>query len=183
MNGWRVPMALVLALVGGVAVAQVPPEGPMPPSLEAGAGAGGPAVEAPPVNAGPAMEGGDPPAVPRAARDPFWPVGYVPRPVVKAVVGSSTPGSGASAASSAPAAVARPPDWDEARRHLEIKGVSRIGRDKTSGRESYFADVNGRIAEDGDTVSVTWDGRVYRWRIAQISPTGLQLVKLDCHAE
>jgi hypothetical protein len=175
MNCRIVRLSLLLAMVGGwAAVAQVP-DGPQPmrPPLP------GPGpVDAAPV--APAVEA--PQGVSGTARDPFWPVGYVPRPIFKPAPGA--PGAAAGPAlAPATAAVARPADWDEARRRLEIKGVSRIGRDRSTGRDRYFADVNGRAVEDGDVVSVTWDGRVYRWRITHISPTGLQLIKLDSRAE
>lgn len=116
-------------------------------------------------------------------RDPFWPVGYVPRrpekPVAVPVAASRT----GVVASPVPAPIGNPVDWDEARRHLEIRGISRIARDKTSGRAAYFAVVNNKVVEEGEVVSVVWNGRVYRWRVTQIGPAGLQLVKIDTRSE
>jgi hypothetical protein len=182
MNPLAIGAVLILTLGGSLAAVAQSPAGPTPQGPEPG-GLGG--LSAPgdaPVSAGvDPGPGTAPPAVSRMARDPFWPVGYVPRPVVRPGVGRSVQGPAAPALVQAVAA--RPPNWDEARRRLEIKGVSRIGRDKTSGREMYFADVNGRIAEEGDIVSTTWDGRVYRWRLTQISAAGVQLTKLDSRVE
>lgn len=115
--------------------------------------------------------------LPGTRRDPFWPVGFAPRRVEKAGGSPSAPAS----AGVTPAP--RPPDWDEARRHLDIRGVTRMGRDKSTGRASYFAAVNGRVVEEGESVSVVWDGRVYRWRVSGISPAGVQLTKLDLKGE
>ncbi len=184
MSRRAVRVALMLALGSGLAAVAQVPGGPMPPrpSLGGPDGIPPPGMGVAPVSVGTAAESGAPQTASSTNRDPFWPVGYMPRRVVKPSSGLSAPGSSVSTAP-AEVALARPPDWDEARRRLEIKGVSRIGRDKASGREIYFADVNGRVVEDGGVVSVVWDGRVYRWRVTQVAPSGLQLVKLDCHAE
>ena len=117
-------------------------------------------------------------------RDPFWPVGFVPKRTDKALPaagkGSPTAGNpGGTASQPAPKAV----DWEEALRHLDIRGISRVARDRTSGREAYFAVVNGRIVEEGDTVASSWEGRVYRWRVGQITPNGVQLSKLDSRVD
>ena len=121
-------------------------------------------------------------------RDPFWPVGYVPRrpekpAAVVAARGNTSSAVPALVPAPPPAPVVNPVDWDEARRHLEIRGISRIARDKTSGRAAYFAVVGGRMVEEGDAVNVTWNGHVYRWRVTQIGPAGLQLVKMDTRSE
>ena len=119
------------------------------------------------------------------ARDPFWPVGYVPRrPEKPAAVVVARHGAGVAAPAPPVAAPAvNPVDWDEARRKLDIRGISRIARDRTSGRAAFFAVVNNRMVEEGETVSVTWNGHVYRWRVTQIGPAGLQLVKIDARPE
>jgi hypothetical protein len=41
----------------------------------------------------------------------------------------------------------------------------------------------GKLAEEGDVVSVTWDGQTYRWKIVSINAGGVSLVKLDVHPE
>lgn len=144
--------------------------------------AAAPAEAVPPAAADAAPPGTN---VVTTSRDPFWPVGYVPvarRPRVKPA-GASVSAPGAIAEAAGPAVAPKPPDWDEARRHIEIRGITRIGRDKTTGRETYFAMINGRMTEEGEVVSVTWDGRTYRWRVGTIGAEGLQLVKLDAKAE
>ena len=125
-----------------------------------------------------------PEALPSAPlRDPFWPVGYVPRRPEKPAAAVATRPNAGPAPVVVPVAVSNPVDWDEARRHLEIRGISRIARDKTSGRAAYFAVINNKMVEEGEAVSVPWNGRVYRWRVTQIGPAGLQLVKIDTRAE
>lgn len=114
-------------------------------------------------------------------RDPFWPVGYVPRVVEKPPPGAAA-SSGAMIAPAAPVAE-RPLDWNEAKRHVDIRGTSRVGRDKSTGSELYQAVVNGRIVEAGDTVSVSFEGRLYRWRVQAITPAGVSLTRMDARAE
>jgi hypothetical protein len=183
MNVLAIGAALILTLGGSLTVVAQSLAAPAPQRPQPGGPGGLAAPGETPASASVDPEAGAAPvAVPRTARDPFWPVGFVPRPVVRPGTGPSAQGPGAAPAP-VPVVVARPPNWDEARRRLEIKGVSRIGRDKTTGREMYFADVNGRIVEEGDIVSATWDGRLYRWRLTQISAAGVQLTKLDSRAE
>jgi len=124
-----------------------------------------------------------PEALPAAAlpRDPFWPVGYVPRRIEKLATSVVVRTSANTAP--APVVAVNAVDWDEARRHVEIRGISRIARDRTSGKAAYFAVVGDRMIEEGDAVSVTWNGRVYRWRVTQIGPAGLQMVKMDSRSE
>ncbi len=108
-------------------------------------------------------------------RDPFWPVGYVPRKVVKPVVVAVKPGKGSELIPES----ARLPMWDEARRSLDIKGISMIGRDKESGRPRCIAMIGGRLLETGDVVSTNYEKRVYRWKILEIDKTGVVLQKID----
>lgn len=109
-------------------------------------------------------------------RDPFWPVGYVPRKVTKSKVAPA-------GANPRPTAVPEPLEWDEAGRHLEINGISHMGREKGTKKERYMAVVNGKVVEAGDPVSVALGNRVYRWRIQEIKPSGLSLSKLDVRTE
>lgn len=110
---------------------------------------------------------------PAQVRDPFWPVGYVPRkPVKPAQVDSS-------AAKLVIPESARLPVWEEARKLLDIKGISLIGRDRNSGQSKYLAMVTGKFVEEGDTVSVAFEGFVYRWKVTGISEEGVSLRKID----
>ena len=118
-------------------------------------------------------------AVPAPSRrDPFWPVGYVPRKVEK-------PKPAAAAANPKQVVVREPaiPEWEEAGRRLDIRGISHIGREKGAQKERFMAVVNGKMVEPGDTVSVTLGSRVYRWRVQDIKPGGLSLTKLDVRDE
>lgn len=146
-----------------------------------------PSVADPPVTAGkppdradPQASAGDEPAATGVRRDPFWPVGYAPRkPEKKPVIVAGDPGVKAPP----PVEVARPPDWEEARKRLEIRGISRLGKPRTGTKETYLAAVNGKIVEEGELVMAAFDGRVYRWRVVGIAPGGLSLQKLDVRAE
>lgn len=115
-------------------------------------------------------------------RDPFWPVGYTPKVIRKA--GEPKPGG---APSTSPVAEipehARVPQWDEARRKLDIRGISLIGRDKLSGQPKFLAMVAGRLVEEGDVVNVTYEDRVYRWKIVGIGKGGVSFQKLDVRQE
>ena len=115
---------------------------------------------------------------PVRVRDPFWPVGYVPRKPVR------TPPAVASQNNAKvliPEA-SRQPMWEEARKLLDIRGISLIGHDKQSGHSKYLAMVGGKFVEDGDIVSVILDGLVYRWKVAGISEDGVSLRKIDARA-
>jgi hypothetical protein len=108
-------------------------------------------------------------------RDPFWPVGYTPKPKVKRSSSSSAP----TAAVPEIAPEQAPPDWEQARKGITIRGISRIGREKGGDRDKYLAVVNGHVVEEGDAVSVQYGGRVYRWKVQSVGPKGVNLAKLD----
>lgn len=112
-------------------------------------------------------------AAPGQVRDPFWPVGYVPRKPVRPVQVEPIASKAVIPES------ARLPVWEEARKLLDIKGISLIGRDRVSGHRKYLAMVTGKFVEEGDTVSVLFDGLVYRWKITGISEEGVALHKID----
>jgi hypothetical protein len=95
-------------------------------------------------------------------RDPFWPVGYVPRsarskpaPVVK------------TAAPRPKLRVVEQPkpvvDWKAARRRLKISGYA-----EANGIRSCF--VNGRLVSEGEIVSLVNQGLRYGWRVERIDP-------------
>lgn len=115
-------------------------------------------------------------------RDPFWPVGYVPRKrVVKAPAGAGGAPKGASAVEATPEPV-RMPAWDEARKQLDIRGISLI-HEKHSRTPKYLAMVGGKLVEEGNVVAVKYDDRVYRWRVVGIATEGVSLQKLDVRGE
>lgn len=103
-------------------------------------------------------------------RDPFWPVGYTPprkEPPQTAPVTVSAPAQPAE-----PVVVERPPRWDDALRTVSIKGIMSVGAGK------YMAVVNDLVVNEGDTVSVTFEGRRYTWKIARITADGVKFQKL-----
>jgi hypothetical protein len=112
-------------------------------------------------------------------RDPFWPVGYVPKKVVKPLV---VPTTSEKTKAMIPDS-ARLPLWDEARKALDIRGISMIGHDKGTGQPRYLAMITGRLIEAGDTVSASFENRVYRWKVVEIDKTGVMLQKLDVRAD
>jgi hypothetical protein len=104
-------------------------------------------------------------------RDPFWPVGYVPRPVPVIQPEKKT----------APThAVVLPPagqDWAHALEQVRIQGI-------VGGRNGkFFATVNGRVVESGDEIAVTFEGSTYRWKIRAISAKGIATEPLSVRAE
>lgn len=115
-------------------------------------------------------------------RDPFWPVGYVPRKPVLAATQASASAAGTTQARFESERL-RPPDWDAARKLLDIRGVSLIGRDKQTNAPKFVAMVGGKFVEEGDSVSVAFDYRIYRWKISGINANGISLVKTDVRPE
>jgi hypothetical protein len=116
-------------------------------------------------------------------RDPFWPVGYTPKVVRK----SEDPKAGGTSLLKGRVAELpernHTPQWDEARRKLDIRGISLIGRDKASGQPKFLAMVAGRLVEEGDVVNATYEDRVYRWKIVGIGKGGVSFQKLDVRQE
>jgi len=112
-------------------------------------------------------------------RDPFWPVGYVPKKEPK--IKEKGTGKTSIPVVASPEST-RNPAWDEARRKMDIRGISLI-HDKNSKTLKYLAMVAGKLVEAGDVVTVKYDGYVYRWRVAGISEEGVSLRKLDVRGD
>ena len=72
-------------------------------------------------------------------RDPFWPVGYVPKVVRKVESPKGNPASPAGSVREP----SRAPQWEEARKKLDVRGVSLIGHEKESGQPRFVAMVTG----------------------------------------
>jgi hypothetical protein len=169
---------VMLALVlNSLLLPELSGQEPNPPSV--------PEVGLPPVQVvtGQTASSEEPAVTPVArVRDPFWPVGYTPKVVSKS--GESKTGeSSAQAMAAVLLERARTPQWDEARRKLDIRGISLIGRDKASGQPKFLAMVAGRLVEEGNVVSVTYEDRVYRWKIVGIGKGGVSFQKLDVRQE
>jgi len=115
-------------------------------------------------------------------RDPFWPVGYTPK-IVSKTEEAKAGGTSAQAIAAVMQERVRTPQWDEAKRKLDIRGISLIGRDKASGQPKFLAMVAGRLVEEGNVVNVTYEDRVYRWKIVGIGKGGVSFQKLDVRQE
>lgn len=176
--------ALLLANSAGFLPAQ---QMPPPPAMGL---VPGPDIAAPATDAAPAAPAAGAAGIPGSGvkletemtrtRDPFWPVGYVPPRQVATALTAAPAGS----AKVEPAAESlAPTDWDSARKNLDIRGISLIGREKQSNAAKYLAVIGGRVVETGDAVSVVYMSRVYRWKVTAISPEGIGLTKLDARPQ
>ncbi|MEI6563273.1 MAG: hypothetical protein WCO42_03075 [bacterium] len=116
-------------------------------------------------------------AVTPSQRDPFWPVGYAPKPVVRKPEMSPEKRSGET-----PPDIPRGPLWDEARKKLDIRGISLI-HDKMTGKSRYLAMVSRKLIEEGNVISIKYDNLVYRWKVVGINEEGLSLQKLDVRSD
>lgn len=129
-----------------------------PPSLP-------PVPEAPvaAASSAPVQQHAIPEGLTPAARDPFWPVGYVPKSAEELEREKHQGDSGPNI----PA-----PKWSEAKAALRIGGYmkSPIG---------YTALVNNALVKIGDTIVLTFDGKQYRWNVESISAGGITLTPLD----
>jgi hypothetical protein len=131
MKGKALIAAALAFLIAGTAAAQ---EQPAMPPTDTGAAAS--AVDMP--------------------RDPFWPVGYRPKPKTPENSEDQFPESRV--------------QWPE----LALKGITRAGEG------SYLAILEGiGVVEAGDVVSIQRDDLVYRWRINEIKERGVAHTRLD----
>jgi hypothetical protein len=90
-------------------------------------------------------------------RDPFWPVGFVPEEIKKAIIEKENPESLKPTLSN---------DWNQAMKKLVINGVS------SRSDNEFFAVINGEVKSEGDTVTVKHDGKTYTWAVDGIQPPG-----------
>ncbi len=97
-------------------------------------------------------------------RDPFWPVGYFPKdwqadnPEEEKQL--MTSGS----------------DWDGPAALLHVSGTSQMGA-KT------VALINGDLKEVGDSVEVSYGGRIYQWKLKEVKASGkVRLERVDISA-
>lgn len=179
LSGLTLP-GLLLSAPGKAQMLPVPPMAEMagapvgmPPAVgtETGAEAG---VAAP-------AEGTVAGSVVNRRRDPFWPVGYVPKKRVTQPQGGGGMQKGSAVVEVAPEPV-RLPAWDEARKRLDIRGISLI-HEKNSRTPKYLAMIAGKLFETGNMVSVKYDDRLYRWRVKDITTEGVSLQKVDVRDE
>jgi hypothetical protein len=97
-------------------------------------------------------------------RDPFWPVGWRPEakdPTRKADL--------------SPAVAMK---WAEARKLLQVTGFGRT----TGGRRMAIIKGVG-VVEEGDVISVHFEGAVYRWAVRSITETEIVTEKIGAYAD
>ena len=87
-------------------------------------------------------------------RDPFWPVGYVPK-ITKSVISKGNSEQGVAKVDNS---------WNEAMKKVVINGVS------SQAQNAYFAVINGQIKSVGDTVTISHGGTIYTWAVDGIEP-------------
>ena len=98
-------------------------------------------------------------------RDPFWPVGYVPKNI-RSVIPKENPMQSASIVENS---------WNEAMKKVVISGVS-----SRAGNNRYFAVINGEIKSIGDTVTITHGGTIYTWAVDDIeAPSSVKLRRVS----
>lgn len=163
-----------LFLISG-AYAQMPPQSPEMPSEISPARSAADDV----APGGAPIEGSDNAAGVSNERDPFWPVGYVPRKVQN--YKDKARGNVVTGVEIVPEPV-KTPVWDEAGKKLDIRGISLI-HERDSKTPKYLAMIAGKLVESGDVVSVRYDDRTYRWKVVGISEEGVSLQKIDVRGE
>jgi len=163
------PCAVMAILVPLAATAQLPtppPPPPPPPVMAPPSPPASPSISTP--SAAPVAP--PPSSLDPAERDPFWPIGYRPaeRAPTPSVPTDPLPPRQPEHSPQPPS----PLRWNEAREQLRIGGFFRIG-DHTS------AYINNVIVSPGDLVTVSFEGREYRWRVETIEPHAIRLRPYD----
>ena len=105
-------------------------------------------------------------------RDPFWPVGYVSQRIPP-----PPPAEGKTELTQAVAVATVSQNWARALERLRVQGI-------VGGRNGkFFATVNNKVVEQGDEVSVSFEGSTYRWRISSIDAKGIVTEPIITRAE
>jgi hypothetical protein len=149
------PAILGLLAAALSAFGQLPP---LPPPAPAA-----PAAPDIATTASPVPQQAIPKGLTPAVRDPFWPVGFVP----KSAADLDREKRNGDPASNVPA-----PKWAEAKATLRIGGYMKTP-------SGYTALVNNALVKVGDRLTLTFDGKIYRWTVEAISVSGLSLTPLD----
>ena len=87
----------------------------------------------------------------REQRDPFWPVGFVPKGAVQENEKKKIEHD-------------KNTNWERAMTQIAIQGVS------SRGENDFYAVINGQIKAVGETISVTISGTLYTWMVDSIAP-------------
>lgn len=115
----------------------------------------------------------------RAARDPFWPLGYEPpkpEPVVTEQAEPARPKSPEAPPKPQPAPV-KPisdRDWTEARKAFTVSGFTQSTLPST-GETRTLAMINRRSYTAGDTLCLTNAGIRFLWRVESVANRDLRL--------
>jgi hypothetical protein len=105
-------------------------------------------------------------------RDPFLPVGYIPRAYRPKPKDLSEDAPYEPAGPEEPADTSRP-RWKDAMKQISIRGIMKLGSE-------YVATVNGQVVKKGDLVALIYEGNRYRWRVRTIAGNGkVRLKPLD----
>ena len=106
------------------------------------------------------------------ARDPFWPLGYEPRPKVKPVLDSTRPKNVVPELQAPRKRVVGEEDWVAARKLVQMTGSASAG-----GRQIVF--MNGKSYRHGDKLTLTNDGILFTWRVEISGERKADLVQVE----
>lgn len=118
-------------------------------------------------------------------RDPFWPVGYVPKAKPVAARLTPAPVIDASTGDLAPVVAPAAPKgtaWEAARKQLHYQGISRFVEKipgRKTGKVKYQAFINGKLVEEGQVVEAVLDDFVYRFKVTSITSKSINFSRLD----
>jgi hypothetical protein len=115
-----------------------------------------------------------------AARDPFWPIGYVPPPPPpppEPTLAAAEPSATRPEAPPKPAEkTITDDDWALARKALVISGFTQSVR--PDGQTRTLAMVNRRMVAAGDTVTLIHQDIRFLWRVESIANRSFQLTQV-----
>lgn len=100
-------------------------------------------------------------------RDPFWPIGWTPPPV-------DASGTAANTDAARPKGPIR---WEEATKRLSLRGLTELPNGK------FVASIAGvGVVEEGDRITLEFEGLNYHWRVQSISRAGIVPKRLGVSA-
>jgi hypothetical protein len=106
-----------------------------------------------------------------SARDPFWPLGYEGRPVVKPVE-NKVAAPNLTQVVAPRKRVVTADDWVAARKLVQMTGFASAG-----GRQIAF--INGKSCRHGDKFTFTNDGILFTWRVEILGERKVDLVQVE----
>lgn len=117
----------------------------------------------------------------RAARDPFWPVGYKKPEPVKAAIQPEI----VEPVKTNVVTVAEPPKRDPllmervaAELQMKIRQNFHVGGFLKTG-DKHMAFVNGQIKGVGDAIAIEVDGTSYKFKVMAITPMSVKIEPID----